>query len=164
MVKEMICFSGYSFPYSFVVSRIFWCLFMTALEFICAQAPLRMKGLLIGIWYATFAIRCFLTDWLDLYIIEDIPWFIFHGARCFLILLSLLLYCCVAKHYRYRQRDEVVNEQYLVEEVYDRELRQAEEHERKKRAEMRALFESRPSISSYGATDNESDDFEGSSY
>ena len=26
--------------------------FMTALEFICAQAPLRLKGILIGIWYA----------------------------------------------------------------------------------------------------------------
>ena len=25
--------------------------FLTALEFICAQAPLRLKGLLIGIWY-----------------------------------------------------------------------------------------------------------------
>ena len=29
--------------------------FMTALEFICAQAPLRLKGLLIGIWYALLA-------------------------------------------------------------------------------------------------------------
>ena len=28
---------------------------MTALEFICAQAPLRLKGLLIGIWYASLA-------------------------------------------------------------------------------------------------------------
>ena len=30
---------------------------MTILEFICAQAPLRLKGLLIGIWYALMAIR-----------------------------------------------------------------------------------------------------------
>ena len=56
------------------------------------------------------------------------------------------------------------NEQYLVEEVYDRELRQAEEYQRKKGEEMRDLFGGRQSISSYGATDNESDDSEGSSY
>ena len=28
-----------------------------ALEFICAQAPLRLKGLLIGVWYAFLAIN-----------------------------------------------------------------------------------------------------------
>ena len=34
----------------------------------------------------------------------------------------------------------MVNEHYLVEEVYDRELRLAEEYEREKRVEMRALY------------------------
>ena len=47
-----------------------------------------------------------------------------------LILLSVVLYCCAAKRYRYQLRDEVVNERYLVEEVYDRELKLAEEYER----------------------------------
>ena len=46
--------------------------------------------------------------------------------------------------------------QYLVEEVYDRKLRLAEEYEKEKREEMRALFGSRQSISSYGATDSNS--------
>ena len=32
------------------------------------------------------------------------------------------MYVCVAKCYQYRLRDEVVNERYLVEEIYDREL------------------------------------------
>ena len=47
----------------------------------------------------------------------------------------------MAKRYRYRLRDEVVNERYLVEEVYDRELRLAEQYEREKRDEMTALCE-----------------------
>ena len=34
----------------------------------------------------------------------------------------------------------MVNERYLVEEVYDRELRLAEEYEREKNEEMRALY------------------------
>ena len=45
----------------------------------------------------------------------------------------------MAKRYRYRLRDEVVNERYLVEEVYDRELRLAEQYERDKQEEMNAL-------------------------
>ena len=106
--------------------------FMTALEFICAQAPLRMKGILIGIWYATFCLRYLIVNVLDVSeftLKEDNSFFILHGARGSLILLSLILYCCVAKCYRYRQRDEVVNEQFLVEEVFERRLRQAEQYE-----------------------------------
>ena len=33
----------------------FLLVFMTALKFICAQAPLLLKGLLIGIWYGLLA-------------------------------------------------------------------------------------------------------------
>ena len=122
--------------------------FMTALEFICAQAPLRMKGLLIGIWYASFSLRYLVVDILDSCIIkfDSVSWLIFHGVRGFLILLSILLYCYAAKHYRYRLRDEVVNERFLVEEVYDRELQLAEEYEREKTEELRALYRDIPRI------------------
>ena len=41
-----------------------------------------------------------------------------------------MLFLCVSKWYRYRLRDEVVNEQFLVEEIYERELALAEEYER----------------------------------
>ena len=114
--------------------------FMTALEFISAQAPLKMKGSLISIWYALSAQR-YVVQTLALYVIEeDKDWLIFHGVKANVMLLSLLFYCCVAKRYSYRLRDEVVNEQYLVEEVYERELRLADEYEREKTEEMRLLY------------------------
>ena len=102
--------------------------FMTALEFICAQAPLRMKGLLIGVWYASFVLRYAAMSAVDEFIVENITWFIFHGVRAFFIVVSVLLYSCVAKRYHYRVRDEVVNERFLVEEIYERRLLQAEEY------------------------------------
>ena len=34
----------------------FLLVFMSAIEFICAQAPLRLKGLLIGLWYASLSV------------------------------------------------------------------------------------------------------------
>ena len=116
--------------------------FMTALEFISAQAPLKMKGSLICSWFAMSSLR-YLTHGISVwYINESEVWLIYTGVKASLIcLLSILLYCCVAKCYRYRFRDEVVNEQYLVEEVYDRELRLAEEYERENREEMRAVHE-----------------------
>ena len=116
----------------FLRSLTYLLVFMTALEFICAQAPLRMKGILIGIWYATFCLRYLVVNVLDVSeftLNEDNSFFILHGARGSLIILSFLLYCCVAKCYRYRQRDDVVYDQFLVEEVFERRLQQAEQYE-----------------------------------
>ena len=39
------------------------------------------------------------------------------------------MYLCVSRRYRYRLRDEVVNEQYLIEEIYERELDLAEQYD-----------------------------------
>ena len=66
----------------------------------------------------------------ELFITDVITWEVFHEVKAFLIFLSLMLYLCVSRRYRYRLRDEVVNEQFLVEEIYERELAQAEEYEK----------------------------------
>ena len=114
--------------------------FMTTLEFICAQAPLQLKGLLVGLWYASLAVHYLLVEPPEIYITDNTSWEIFHEVKAFLIAMSLFIYLYVSKHYHYRVRDEVVNEQFLVEEIYEREIQLAEEYEREKRAEMRALF------------------------
>ena len=96
--------------------------FMTVLEFICAQAPHTMKGLLIGIWYASFSIKYFTVGVLDVYMVEETTWNIYHGVKGFSIFLSIVLFSLVCKFYRYRERDEIVNEQAIIEEQYEREL------------------------------------------
>ena len=145
IVRYKYCDQGdHLFLYAFIPIVIrtiaYHLVFVTALEFISAQAPLKMKGSLITLWYALSALRFFTQAVNVFYIYEDRTWLIFNGVKASLMLLSILLYCCVAKSYRYRLRDEVVNERYLVEEVYDRELRLAEEYEREKNEEMRALY------------------------
>ena len=111
--------------------------FMTALEFISAQAPqsLKMKGLLVTFWYALSSQRYLLQVVILFFIDQNEFIMIFYGMKAFFILLSVVLYCCVAKLYRYRLRDEVVNERYLVEEVYDRELRMHGKNEYEKQCE-----------------------------
>ena len=104
--------------------------FMTTLEFICAQAPLRLKGLLIGIWYASLAVYYLPVRVSELFVTNIVTWEVFYEVKAFLIFLSLMLFMCVSKWYRYRVRDEVVNEQFLVEEIYEREIALAEEYEK----------------------------------
>ena len=103
--------------------------FITALEFICAQAPLRLKGLLIGVWYAFLAVNYLFVEAPELFTIESTTWNVFHGIKAGFVFLSLVMYLCVSRRYRYRLRDEVVNEQYLIEEIYERELDLAEQYD-----------------------------------
>ena len=103
---------------------------MTALEFICAQAPLRLKGLLISVWYSLLAINYLLVQVPELFTVIGSSWIIFHEVKAFFVFLSLMMYLCVSKYYCYRLRDEVVNEQFLVEEIYDRELNLTEQLEK----------------------------------
>ena len=101
---------------------------MTVFEFICAQAPRTTQGLFIGLWYATFSIRYLVVGILDNLIIERRSWLICEGVKGFLILVSLVLFSCVSRHYRYRQRDEIVNVQAMIEAIYERQLAHREEY------------------------------------
>ena len=96
--------------------------FMTVLEFICAQAPHTMKGLLIGIWYSTLSIKFLVVNSIDEYMVGITNWNIYHGVKGFGIFLSIGLFSLHCKFYRYRERDEIVNEQAIIEEQYEREL------------------------------------------
>ena len=107
---------------------------MTVLEFICAQSPRTTQGLLIGLWYATFSIRYLVVDVLDSYITERIPWLICEGVKGFLILVSLVLFSCLSRHYRYRQRDEIVNVQGMIEDTHEKWLDQEKEYMQERRA------------------------------
>ena len=98
--------------------------FMTTVEFICAQSPNAMKGLLIGVWYSTLSIKYFIVNNLDLYppLFEEFSWNIYHGVKGLCIFTSIICFSMVCKYYQYRKRDEIVNEQAMIEEQYEREL------------------------------------------
>ena len=106
---------------------------MTVFEFICAQAPRTTQGLLIGLWYATFSIRYSVVSILDYFIAERKSWLIYEGVKGFLILVSLVLFSCVSKCYRYRQRDEIVNVHRMIEDTHEKWLDQQEEYMQERR-------------------------------
>ena len=87
------------------------------------QAPLRLKGLLIGLWYASLSVDYLFVSIAELFLTDSTAWEVFHMVKVFFIFLSLMSFLCVSRRFRYRLRDEVVNEQFLVEEIYERELK-----------------------------------------
>ena len=47
--------------------------------------------------------------------------------------MSLVLFSCVTSHYCYRQRDEIVNVQDVIEVIYERQMDQEEEYMQEQR-------------------------------
>ena len=103
--------------------------FMTALEFICAQAPLRLKGLLIGLWYATLAVNYILFGIPEFFLSDPIVWELFHEVKAFLVFISLMVYLCVSRRYQYRVRDEIVPERMMIEDIYVRQYNLREQYQ-----------------------------------
>ena len=106
--------------------------FLTVLEFICAQAPFRLKGFMAGIWYAMLSVKFFITT-IDIVIVYYHPmertWIIYESIKIGMIGLSLIVFGITCRWYKYRERDEVVNVQGMIEDIFERELLQQQNEE-----------------------------------
>ena len=113
-------------------SIAFILLYPVSLEFIVAQSPVHMKGVLVGMWYAFFGGFGYLVNISlqfpfkceDDYICTDIY---YHLTKSVLILLVLIGFVLLAKRYKYRVRENEVNIVRIVDEHYQRYMEQEEE-------------------------------------
>ena len=103
-------------------------LYTSAYEFICAQSPHAMKGLLIGTFFTAKGVFQLISA---LITFSFSKWnktlFLSCGSVYYLInvliaLIGLIAYTWVARKYKYRQRDEPDNIYRYAEEYYDRTL------------------------------------------
>lgn len=117
----------------------------TTYEFISAQSPQSMKGLLIGVFFAIRGLFHFLNSIVILGFSFKNPWasgdmsihprppvtncgFVYLLFTCTMGLVGLILFVIVAKKYKYRERDEGMFRQQHVEEIYERYIIQAAEN------------------------------------
>ena len=99
--------------------------FVSVLEFICAQAPFRMKGFMVGIWYAMLFIKFLIITVIDSTTTHhENVWTIYESIKIGIIGLSLIIFGISCRWYRYRERDEVVNVQGMIEDIFEKELNQ----------------------------------------
>ena len=112
----------------------------TTLEFISAQSPQSMKGLLVGVFFAVRGLFQFLNSIIIIPLSLNQPWasgemidhppvtncgFVYLVLTSVTGLIGLILFSIAAKRYKYRTRDEGMFRQHDVEEVYDRYMDQA---------------------------------------
>ena len=112
-------------------------LLTSIIEFMCAQCPYNMRGLLLSLVvsligattafgsnfasYFPVTKTCSTEQWCSLILIS---------VKIVLCLIGFLLICVVANWYKTRVRDDVYSTQQVVEEVYDRYLTAAAAHTR----------------------------------
>ena len=98
-------------------------IYTAVFEFICSQSPHSMKGLLIGILYAIRGLYQLVAALLVLPFavlpIQTISCgFWYYLMNIVIGVVALLVYMCVAKRYRYRERDEFCNIHQYAENYY----------------------------------------------
>ena len=107
--------------------------FVSVLEFICAQAPFRLKDFMVGIWYDMFSIKYLFINIIEFSITsfykEDKAWIIYESIKIGIIGLSLIIFGISCRWYRYCERDEVVNVQGMIEDIFEKELNQQQNDE-----------------------------------
>ena len=106
-------------------------LYPVSLEFTVAQSPVHMRGMMVGLWYA--------TAWGFGYLINTIvkfPFscesqyictsFYYYITKSVLVLIILIVFVILAKRYKYRVRENEVNIVQIVDDHYQRYINQRE--------------------------------------
>ena len=114
----------------------------TSLEFIIAQSPHEMRGLMVGLWYAAIGLG-YAIDINGKYpfnckediVCQNIYYYVMKSA---VIVIILILFVILAKRYKLRVRANEINIHLIAEEHYERYMEQEEVFSR----EMRLSFES----------------------
>ena len=98
--------------------------FLSALEFILAQGPRSMQGLLIGLWYAYQSVYLQLQiPALFLQSYQHFQYWLTIVKTC-LAVVSFTVFIIISHWYKYRQREESseINRQAVIEEYTERQL------------------------------------------
>ena len=117
-----------SIPLSIIIGIELLTLFVSLFEFICAQTPYDMKGLIIGLGFCALALSDALTGatlltWVHAWLqppTYPTCAFWFYLFVILVTVVSLVIFCIVAKWYKKRERNELLHQQRFVEDFYDK--------------------------------------------
>ena len=107
-------------------------LFPASLEFTIAQSPVHMRGVMVGIWFASlgcgyiFNINIkYLFDCHNEYLCTASYYYLTKSAVVFVILIVFVI---LARNYKYRVRENEVNVHQIVDDRYQRYMEQEEQY------------------------------------
>ena len=106
-------------------------IYSTSLEFTIAQCPVEMRGVMVGMWYASMGIGYLIN------INIKYPFgctndvlctsFKYYATKAGIVFLILIVFVILAKYYKFRVRENEVNIHQIVDDHYQRYMEQ-EEH------------------------------------
>ena len=107
-------------------------LYPVSLEFTVAQSPVHMRGLMVGLWYATALSFGYLINTIvkfpfnceSQYICTS---FYYYITKSVLVLIILIVFVILAKRYKYCVRENEVNIVQIVDDHYQRHINQREQ-------------------------------------
>ena len=106
----------------------------TSLEFIVAQTPVQMRGMMVGFWLASWDIGFLIDSLIKLSFSCESKTictrFFYYLTKNVIIFVILILFVILAKRYKYRVRENEVNILQIVEDHYQRYMEQEEQFKR----------------------------------
>ena len=94
------------------------------MEFVSAQSPSNMRGLLQGYVWCIVISSSGISDLITTFSFSKYGLahhkLIFSSVATVVTLVGLVLFCLLARWYKRRERDDIVSVHTLVEDVYDR--------------------------------------------
>ena len=108
---------------------------VTGLEFIVAQSPRQMRGLMVGLCYATYGFGRLVAANLSFLLVylKSLSRgciFYYNLGNSLFTLFILIVFLIFAKRYKLRVRNNIVPVHQIAEEHYERYIMQREEYER----------------------------------
>ena len=104
--------------------------FTGSLEFILAQAPRTMQGILIGLFLMQYYFIWNMNELISSYLNYHQHWWVTYSTviTC-LALIPVIVYTIAACRYKYRQRNELsdVNERVIITQYFERQLDREEQ-------------------------------------
>ena len=115
-------------PLSIIIGIELFTLIVSLFEFVCAQTPYNMKGLIIGLSFSAIRLAQALTGatlitWIRAWLqppTYPTCAFWFYLFVILVTVVSLVMFCIVAKRYKKRERNELLHEQRFVEDFYNK--------------------------------------------
>ena len=133
---EAIMYSDTSANYVLTsVSEIIWIIgsavvLLASGELTVAQSPGHMRGLMVGIWYGTIGVFSLLSYaiYIPHRLIHSHCGLYYHVTVSVCILVTISVYGVLAKNYKLRARNQVVNIPHIVATVYERYIEQSQQY------------------------------------
>ena len=103
-----------------------------SLEFTVAQSPVHMRGVMVGLWFVSSAISYIVSITFKLPFDCKSPYictsFYYYITKSVLVLIILIVFVILAKRYKYRVRENEVNIVQIVDDHYQRYMKQEEQY------------------------------------